>query len=805
MEKNVYAIKGFTSYFDRKVRLLENFSEYIAGRSYWSARRANFPLNDGITASLVFNLTADQMEEEGTPNYVLVCSLSNEILSRWYVIECDFMREGQYSLTLRRDVVADYMSEVLLAPCFIERGPLLPSSPYIFNQDGLDLNQIKVNETLLTDESGVAWIVGYVSSDTTDDSSIVADIDTSVDYPSLRALGFDLTDDADPTKGATYEGAPSGVNYRVSEKITSYAELFGGLSIINQKAFWLNSGNGGQDESFEELNAFQPGYLNPFLSETVQDSVDKYSLARARSAEWTTLVNQNRTLLDADFNAKHQLKDAADYDQIVSAVGKTCYDNVTQKYYLIKSVRSVSERTIVDDCGKDEPPALWSRLTSIASEMPNDQTDIQNGYVGARAKAVKLSIAIEEVMVGKQASVSLSSSRKRLTDAPYDMFCMEFNPLNYSLAQRIVTAPPGAGKVKKIYDLQILPYCPRPDAIPDGAISSMTEHVDYEKISVTQDGVEVEERLLFWCAKSSGTFFINKEIRMRKRTGILALDLKLADVCDLYRLTSPNYAASFEFSVARNGGKVSGFRVDYTYRPQMPYIHVAPIFAGLYGTYNRDARGLICNGDFSVDMVSDPWTDYMSMNKNFESIFNVGIQRMDDLRQYERASMGFSGIMSTGAGLVGGAVSGGPAGAIAGAFVGAARGVANAVISEGRYAVERKAAIDTFKYELGNVKAAPNSLTKVSAYNANNKYFPILEYYSCTDEEWDAVQEYLWTYNYRIGCMATIGSILSESRSKEWEYVKGRIAHFADGARFEDPHFQEEVYAEIDKGVFIYG
>ena len=100
MQKNVYAIKNFTSYFDRRVRRLGSFSEYLEGRIYWQMLNTNFAINDGVTTSVVFNLTSPQQEEttydSGVPNYVIVCDLNeNNILSRWYVTECKYIRENQ--------------------------------------------------------------------------------------------------------------------------------------------------------------------------------------------------------------------------------------------------------------------------------------------------------------------------------------------------------------------------------------------------------------------------------------------------------------------------------------------------------------------------------------------------------------------------------------------------------------------------------------------------------------------------------------------------------------------------------------
>ena len=81
--------------------------------------------------------------------------------------------------------------------------------------------------------------------------------------------------------------------------------------------------------------------------------------------------------------------------------------------------------------------------------------------------------------------------------------------------------------------------------------------------------------------------------------------MKIDSQTDFYRLVSPNYQGSFDFNVARNGGRVEGFIADCTYKPYTPYIRVAPQFAWLYGTEYGDARGLICSGDFSIGFYTD--------------------------------------------------------------------------------------------------------------------------------------------------------------------------------------------------------
>ena len=57
----------------------------------------------------------------------------------------------------------------------------------------------------------------------------------------------------------------------------------------------------------------------------------------------------------------------------------------------------------------------------------------------------------------------------------------------------------------------------------------------------------------------------------------------------------------------------------------------------------------------------------------------------------------------------------------------------------------RSYAVDMYNFNLGNIQALPYSLTKTGTLTRNNKLFPVLEYYSCTDEEKDAIKEQMET------------------------------------------------------------
>ena len=280
--------------------------------------------------------------------------------------------------------------------------------------------------------------------------------------------------------------------------------------------------------------------------------------------------------------------------------------------------------------------------------------------------------------------------------------------------------------------------------------------------------------------------------------------MKIDSQTDLYRLVSPNYQGSFDFNVAKNGGTVNGFIADCTYKPYTPYIKVAPQFAWLYGTNFGDARGLICAGDFSVGFYSDRWQEYQLQNKNYQNIFNREIQNLDinqgiaRTQQYVTGGIGI--VRDTITGAAGGAIAtGSPYGAIAGAVIGGAASTAgyfadNAQMEKSMIE-QRQFAIDKFNMQLENIQALPYTLTKVGAFNINTKIWPFLEYYTCTDEEKQALRMKIQYEGMTVGIIDVLGN-----------WMNGGFLQ-ADLIRNEeiidDNHQLEDIYVELTKGVYL--
>lgn len=292
---------------------------------------------------------------------------------------------------------------------------------------------------------------------------------------------------------------------------------------------------------------------------------------------------------------------------------------------------------------------------------------------------------------------------------------------------------------------------------------------------------------------------------LREYVNDLVTDMKISNECDMYRLVSPNYAGGFDFSVVKNGD-IDLFNVDITYKPYNPYIHVNPNFNNLYGSDFNDSRGLICGGDFTYGVISDAFKDYERTNKNYREIFNRELQSMDtnySINKNEAVTASIiSGLKSTVAGAAAGGIAGGMPGAVAGGVLGAGAsvygGVADFMNMEKRYAESRDLKVDMFNYQLGNIQALPYSMSKTSSYTANYKYFPFIEYYTCTETEKEALKNKL---KYNGMTVMAIGKISDYIIDGESRYIKGQMIRLEDLG--EDAHMVNTIYEEIFKGIYI--
>ena len=763
---DLYFLK-YNNYFNhtyKKENTLENYLPFRIGEvedcELWNP-------GDGIRTSQVF----DYEPIKEFPDYMIVAE-GSVIYSRWFVIDGDRLRNGQYRVSLLRDVIADNIEAILTSPMFVERALLKEDDNLIFNSENITVNQIKTSETLIKDNTSVPWIVGYLNR-----SYAGGKIEGNLEITPVKTYNswdaFEYNNYFD-----------NWFNGYTSDESTWFALYW-------HKEAWLNTWIRSWDIKTTEITQNSDFKQDKPIGYTDKDNYqnDFPTLAAVR-AKFST----NTWIADVKNN--FGIKTKAETDNLVAL--DDAIIKVADKYYRLKleSDPYNYEETLNRTEAANEASTIRALCESLNGTLSHTQPDypIYTFHTsGPRYKLKKIEL---DTNAGFSIMMPASSSRPRLNDAPYDMFCMPYDTYDnlgskdlYMKAATAIMATLNVGSSADLYDVQLLPFSP--------TLSTTT--TDIKDVSDKVIGK------IYWANESS----FSKTILLDQPIGVD--NKKIDNICSKYRLVSPNYSGQFEFTAAANNG-ISGFKVDCTYLPINPYIRVAPLFGGLYGKEFNDARGLICGGDFSLPVVNSAWVSYQQNNKNYQAVFDRQISNMEFTNDINRKMDVLNAITGTVQGTTAGAMAGsafGPYGAIAGAVVGgvssAVGGVADMAINESVRKEQMSYTRDLFKLNLGNIQAQPYSLSKTTAFTANNKIFPILEYYTCSDREKIAVANQIAQFSMNVGVIGTLQEYITNSWSYQGiyarKYFKGRLLQTS--IHDDDYHIVNAINQELQGGIYL--
>lgn len=787
----------YNNYYNRILKKEKELSDYWEYGEF-VARDYNFNPNDGITTQIEIGA---QQAYNGDCDYCVVAGA--DIESRWFVIEQKRARLGQYILTLRRDLLADFFDEWYNKPAYVEKGYLQPNDPFIFTKENASFNQIKREENPLKDNTGCAWVVGYMSVPKANETAI------EVPY-GISSINPDFTvDSISDWDFAQYISSPL-KNYVLSlqhiymkNEDDDYLDFRFNkaqnteITLEAEKDFELSGGY-----SFEEEN---------------RNIIENLILQRADQATIAEIVCADYGLVQADdtYLALKNLK-----GQIIQ---------VGNDYKRIE----VSDTTVDErDRGVNANRSLGLYLTNLISEvnvLAAANYDINNIVAGSRNqesfgisytyREVKLSLVDAEAPAAYKFSIGLN--RRKLKDAPYCMFCMPYSD-DYVVMKKIDNRLTSFKTMKEnaltvasaitsaagsfLYDIQLLPYCPISKLRDSGSSINLENYGGEEGVDYITTNLLEQRQIIFWSSYSVQTF--NIAYNYNAYSAADNIGFKVDAETKFCRLCSPNYNGAFEFSPYKNGG-ISYINVDIHYKPYQPYIHLNPNFSNLYGQDFDDARGLILGGDFSLTTLSNAWTNYEVQNKNYQAMFNRQIENMEFQNDLARKQEGWqvaAGVVSaTTSGILAGTVAGGP---VVGGIMGAAGGAMSLAggIADMRYnQMARQETLDytkdQFALTLDNIKALPNSLTKISSLNNNNKIWPFIEVYTATEEEETALRNKIIYNGMTINRIDTFANLYQNKPSTiELGYFKGKLIRLPDK---EDYHLANELAAEINKGVFM--
>lgn len=759
----------------------------------------NFNPNDGISTKQIINYAGE------LPDYCVVCDPSGAINSQWFIIESVRTRSQQFEMTLYRDVISEWYDDVVNAPMFVEKATARIGDTAIFNNENMTYNQIKTSETPLKDFSNCPWIVGYLARDKSFDSPITFSLDPTVaaeyttfdDYPYYKYNAENPLYMADRITNKafifnyTYTNIGSGVTNTVIAINTQ------GNIIKPQVASEIDVDINGMYRIYGESRR---GYTLPDVVKYRREVTDKTAELTA-NISWSGYTYTQANFTNISTTSSHTLM--AERNRIIK---------VGDVYYKVDVIFGDPVYQ------KAEIPAtsgLGLKMKSVSDQLPYLSNPIQPVYEMEHMIQPCYFTFTETNVDGYTITIPSSANRVHCNDAPYDVFAIPYGEIYLRKSPlRVTSAEVGLKLARQIqleagadlYDLQLLPFCPLDDAefqsyqdtnilldvatLPSGS---------YTECYTTGDTVE-HKSVMLWIKNSNFTKFSQLQIPVAED----AIEFKVQNECDMYRLCSPNWSGAFEFSATKNNG-VNGFRIDCAYKPTMPYIRIAPIFNGLYGSITNDARGLICGGDFSLSQISDAWIDYQRQNANFQQIFDRQIENLEVNNSIQRTMETWNaatGIFSGAAtGAMTGAMAGGGWGAAIGGIAGGAAslagGLADIALNEQLRSEALDYTRDQFGYQLGNIKALPQSLTKVNSFNPNNKIFPILEYYTCTDIEKEALRNKIKYNGMTVMRVGTINEFIQPDTS----YIKGKLIRLETLA--DDFHVVNQIADELYKGVFI--
>ena len=823
---NLYFLQ-YNNYFNRQTKPHRTITSWFLPYQIGSTVGVQlFNYGDGVDTTQVVNTTG-WVNENKVPDYCVVEDQTDGSRQYWYVIEWKYLRKGQYQATLKRDVLSENYDLILTAPMLIKKGTVISSNnPAIFNSEGQAYNQIKSDEISLYDATGCPWIVGYVPLNTPAAGTEISKniyVEPSFTYNTLEDFRSDFPYDVNMTSGRTiirrYNRSPI---YNIRANIR-YTKITGAGPQYDYEAANVSFNSSGlltydinaTKEKVNVLDWYNFGETTGFYIVYQTKLPNVFSTFRADKGYEAVAPGDSKLTRDIIRSYTPETLKQID-NSIFNAYPQNEADDATLKSILYKTVKIGNKTYNIFPSNKliwkeRAVPASTFQLLStnlndnILADKNNTYNYIVNlKYYEAGYTLVESTQTIKTTMPGKDKIIQLRKD-------PYAMFCIPYGEVKLRKdgvdqlttvkdAALIATGISTSAGDKTVLDVQLLPYCPIREIVVDdekGVVdySSLTRAAQVQDIKNEADVVISK---MFWCVDNSFTFQIPLKLSVD--------DYKIENETTTYRLCSPNYNGLFEFNLAKNGG-LNWIEVNCTYKPQTPYIQLNPNFQKLYGQnattglsagdYN-DQRGLICGGDFSLPNVDDKWANYQMNNKNYQNIFDREIQSMEMSNRYQRVSDWMNLVSGTAkAGMAIGSLSNPVAGGVS-AAINLGTGAASNIMSDRLRDEQINLKKDLFNYNLQNIQALPQSVSKTAAFNINSKYVPFLEKYTCTEEEKNALRDKLRWQGMTVMRTGQIEDYVWDDDT----YIEAMPLRLT--GLNEDTHTAQAIAQELNMGTYIF-
>ena len=804
----------YNNYFNRIVKKESSVANYRLADTVSSVARykdlsnMNFVPGDGITTKFIIGKGDMSDLELSSYDYVVVYNKdanNNEtIMHRWFILEYNRTRGGQYEVSVRRDVIVDYNDKIANAPIFVDKAIIQDiQSPFLYNNENVNVNQIKTQEILLRDGSFCPWLVMYLKKNCLGSSDVGTSGKITINTANPVVANIELNT---PITDWVYYPLTQTAHKQVS--LITYQILYRVLMSRSKYYYRYSQQRGG-----EQVSAAWNVSLSGLETQREMVSTSTFN-AEMTGARLTALETAVMGLDSTYISFEDYVALPRDGAIIKDSLGKYYRFNkgTLKPGNVTHNVTSTGDTTTIYSTLN----TVWQEASGVTTQTPNNNAfKVMVEYNTFQCTLTPQEQYQETIDFVPPTQLTQDSPLFDAICLPYGDFLIKVGSTNiYTSAERsLVIMNDIARQLSSSYvlDLQLLPYCPIQDRL---VTLSYIDIPDTIKDSIGLKGI-FDNNLVDYIPivpRATFTFDIYAGVGLSDFSDVPdTYKVKYFNDCTMVRLCSPNYNGVFEFNLAKNSyGDSPGltdWNVDMTLRPYNPYIHVNPKFDHLYGRDFNDARGLICGGDFSLGIIDDAWVQYEIQNKNYQAIFDRQIQNLDVNNKINKEEAGISAILGgfQGAmrgGITGGIATGSPWGAAAGAVIGGAASAVGGALDmynlERRQKEQRDYAIDNYNLQLGNVKALPNSITKTSALTANNKLFPFVEVYECTEQERDAYFNKIKYDGVTVGIVDELQNYVVEG---EKNFFKGQLIRCEEIQ--EDNHMLQEINNELAKGVYI--
>ncbi len=617
---NLLLLTGYNNYFNRILKKENTIADYKAAvligsnLNYITLNNINFNSNDGVATTLVLGAGDLPWEEEATPDYLIAYTEENTvqtIKSRWFILEIERVRGGQFRVALKRDLLADFYSEVMEAPCFVEKGYIADTTnPLLFNAEGMTFNEIKKSEKLLKDETKSAWLVGYLKKG---DNATIEPINYTPEEAFQNIVDISskpwyscISYPNDPAAKVFYcvDSENSGFYWKMQVPGNSWptyvdtaVKLKWDLNGQNRGYSYDDFNGSYQGMSQEAMIIRAPGWWSmgidsPYCKRWSTEIIDKM-LGPHRDI-WEAIKVDGFTKLSTAVVPTYDIGDLMNYN------GKY-FEKDNKVYKLTIAPGNTNRQETFEYNGNDTiTNALWNCVLPDVRETENGTMTLAvatSNPTKPRAKfiykGVEYSIvATEETLPGTLSfTMAGENARNIVEDAVYNMFALPISPSalginsevleenmapdqmyiydgeeivgtvedfsknNLAIATQLATMLGGSSENSRIYDLQLLPYCPVDLLIGDASyykyidVSGLEENKDFQWIKNTENEIK---GIIFYPNKANFSKNITLEIKNESEyyeyqtvyNPVFTYNNQLHDGLPLYRFAGFQYDAA---------------------------------------------------------------------------------------------------------------------------------------------------------------------------------------------------------------------------------------------------------------------